>query len=163
MNMRPSTYLALVLAIQIASSATSTGATEPSGTEDSAPLLEEMQKLTDLAKLSLDERGASWRCTPTRLDGCGESSCESKAVTPADDAVYVLLDFSTKRYSRCDSKGCDEYSLDVSVGGIFTTIDLPGRSGTFLKALNDGSQYIEVVTASLAVIRYSGACRKAIK
>ena len=161
--MRPSTCLALSLAVQLASAAIAARAEEPSEAQDEGPLLEQMQGLVDLAKLSLEERGASWRCTPARLDGCGESSCESKAVGLADDAVYVLLDFSSERYSRCDSKGCDEYPLDVSVGGIFTTISLPGRPGTFLKALNDGSQYIEVLTSSLAVIRYSGACRKTIK
>jgi hypothetical protein len=53
---------------------------------------------------------------------------------------------------------CDTYDMKWSSGGIFTTMTLPASGETFLKALNDGSQYVEVVSLWLAVHQNFGKC-----
>ena len=71
----------------------------------------------------------------------------------------MRLDLAENTYGRCDSKGCDSYPMTFSAGGIFTTISLPGSGSTFLKVVNDGSQYLEVASLQLAVHQNFGACK----
>jgi hypothetical protein len=73
--------------------------------------------------------------------------------------VSVRLDLAEKTYARCDSKGCDSYSITFSASGIFTTVSVRGSGSTFLKVLNDGSQYVEVASLHLAVHQNFGACK----
>ena len=41
---------------------------------------------------------------------------------------------------------------------MYTNVSLDGRGGTFLKVINDGSKYVEVVTLGTAVHQNFGRC-----
>jgi hypothetical protein len=70
----------------------------------------------------------------------------------------VKLDFREKTYSRCDKKGCDDYAMAFGSSGIFTTAT-PQLQGSFIKVVNDGSEYMEVATLMLEAYVNFGACR----
>ena len=116
-------------------------------------LFEDLQQLTGLVSRPLAQRALQWECTPSvrfvcTAEGCGRS--------PA--VVSVRLDLGEKTYARCDNKGCHAYPMTFSAGGIFTNVTLPG-SGTFLKVVNDGSEYVEVASLHLAVHQNFGVCK----
>ena len=122
---------------------------------------DEMERTKKLAQ-PLAKRSLRWRCTPTVLHVCNATACEKlsgekKLTSP----VSVRLDFSENSYSRCDAKGCDSYPMEVLASGIFTTVALPGRPGIFLKALNDGSEYVEVASLHLGTYQNFGSCKRA--
>jgi hypothetical protein len=70
----------------------------------------------------------------------------------------VILSFPAGRYERCDANGCDAYELTSATGGIFTTVTPGVHRGAFLKALNDGSEYVETVSLGTAIWTAFGAC-----
>ena len=124
----------------------------PVASQDS--LSEDLKRLRGLMTLPLAQRAPQWECIPSVRYVCTPEGCER---TPA--LVSVRLDLVENTYARCDSKGCDTYPMTFSVGGIFTTVSLPGRGSTFLKVLNDGSQYVEVASLHTAVHQNFGACK----
>jgi hypothetical protein len=71
-------------------------------------------------------------------------------------AVSVVLDFSLELHKRCDAKGCDDNPLRVWLSGVYATAD---RGGVFLKANNNGSEYVEVVTSGTSVMTTYGICK----
>lgn len=101
----------------------------------------------------LGERAQRWRCEPTARFGCSSAGCQALEFT-----VWVNLDFPARRYERCDSKGCDSYEMTYAVGGAFTTVTPLGARGFFLKAVNDGSEFLEVVSLGTAAHASFGRC-----
>ena len=94
----------------------------------------------------------TWRCDATRAVTCADGACN-----PGNPTIWLLVDFDAATYSRCDDKGCDLYPLNAMVSGVF--INASYNPGAFFKALQDASQFIEVVTQQLQTITYFGACR----
>lgn len=119
--------------------------------EDS--LSEELDHLTELTTRSLADRASHWQCTPTVMYVCTSQGCESH--TPA---ASVLLDFDKQSYSRCEKDNCETYNMTFSASGIYTTVMIPASSGTFIKIVNDGSEYIEVASFHLAAFQNFGFC-----
>jgi hypothetical protein len=113
----------------------------------------DMAALTDLLKRPLSERAIIWRCDPTIMRTCSLNGCSENRAT-----VSVQLDFSAGSYERCDAKGCDSHLMTFSSSGIFTAAILPSTSGTFLKVVNDGSEYVEVASTGLSIIHNFGVC-----
>jgi len=114
---------------------------------------ESMKKLIDLSSKDMAQRAEEWLCQPTTMKTCSQKDCKD-----AQPSIWTKINFKEKKYSRCDSKGCDSYEMVYSKSGIYTTIEIPG-SGAFLKSLNNGEDYIEVATIGVAAIQYFGACK----
>lgn len=100
-------------------------------------------------------RAPLWRCEPARKLACGREGCADER-----DRARVTLDFARGAYRRCDRKGCETRPMTHRVSGMFTVIDLPGR-GVFLKAVNDGSEYVEAVSEKGGAALTFGACAPA--
>lgn len=98
-------------------------------------------------------RAPTWRCEPTAKFQCSIKGCE-----PITPTVWVNLDFPARRYERCDSKGCDAYQMEYFSAGIFTMISPLRTSGTFLKAVNDGREFVEVASLTTSVYTSFGQC-----
>ena len=47
------------------------------------------------------------------------------------------------------------------VDGIFTTASIPDRANSFVKIVNDGSEYIEVVSLAFNIFQNFGTCKPA--
>lgn len=121
--------------------------------QQSNELQMEFERSLRLVGRGLADRGQGWRCEPGARFVCSREGCQA-----LEYRVWVNLDFPGRRYERCDSKGCDGYEMTYSVGGIFTTVTLTGHPGTFLKSVNDGSEYLEVATLGTAAYASFGRC-----
>lgn len=108
--------------------------------------------IVDLLTRGMADRSSGWICQPDKTIRCSVEGCEE--TTPS---IMLVLDFSKKKYSRCDSEGCSDFMMNYSKGGVFTLVDLTGR-GVFLKASNDGSSFIDVATIGLGSIQNFGIC-----
>jgi len=100
------------------------------------------------------ERASQWRCVPFRAQVCNSDGCRQTA-----PSIRIQLDFKARTYGRCDSKGCDTRAATVSAAGVFTSVTLSG--GTFLKALNDGAEFIDVASSSTSAFINTGVCKPA--
>lgn len=118
-----------------------------------------MNKLILLLVLAMSQLGASsvgaeeWYCSPTVKFYCERKGC--KNIQPT---VWVTLDFSTQSYGRCDKQGCDQYSMTSSVSGIY--ILAVAQGGTILKMMNDGSEFVEVVSLGTTTYISFGSCER---
>lgn len=121
--------------------------------QDDKLLSEGLKQLASLAGKPLYERAPRWVCKPSERQTCDKDGC-----APAPATVSIKLNFQETTYSRCDEKGCDDYPMDFASSGIFTTAT-PQRHGSFIKVVNDGSEYMEVATLMLQVYVYFGACK----
>jgi hypothetical protein len=119
--------------------------------QDSSP--EGLEQLTALVIQPLADRASDWVCTPSVRYVCGPDGCEQH---PA--LVSVRLDLNESTYARCNSDGCETYPMNFAPSGIFTTFQLRGRGGTFLKVYNDGSEYVEVASLLLGIQQSFGVC-----
>jgi hypothetical protein len=70
--------------------------------------------------------------------------------------MWVQLDLAAGQYERCDAKGCDSYRVTPQHGGIYTHLN-PTPS-TFLKVLNDGSDFVDVASLGTSVLISYGRC-----
>ena len=68
-----------------------------------------------------------------------------------------MLDFDRKTYSRCDSKGCNQYPMLVAPAGAF--VSAVYNPSAIFKATADGSEYVEVATLGLTTYSQWGRCR----
>ena len=93
------------------------------------------------------------RCEIEAKYACNVSGCRENAIT-----TWNLIDLDALRFSRCDQKGCDHYTITTSVSGIFINIEVPGH-GMLARVSQDGSQYVEVVTLGTDVLVSYGSCR----
>jgi hypothetical protein len=144
-----STVTRAALLVVVLAFAGSAGGQDPTDAEIRAMLDESV----DLGLRPLAQRGEKWECVPAHRFVCTREGCERDS-----GRVSVRLDFGANTYSRCDEKGCDTYPMLYSGSGIFTTARAHG--GTFLKVLNDGSQYVEVVSLHLAIHQSFGKCTR---
>ena len=129
--------------------------TGPVASQDS--LSDDLKLLTDLMARPLAARALQWECTPSVRYVCTPEGCEQNPYL-----VSVRLDLAEKTYARCDPpkfNACETYPMIFSADGIFTTFNQPSSGSTFLKVLNDGSQYLEVVSLLISVHQNFGACR----
>ena len=124
------------------------------GTAATAQDLDDFQAMTGLMTRPLAKRALQWECTPAIRFVCTSTGCEKQR-----GVVSVRLNLAESVYSRCDNKGCDSYPMTFSSEGIFTTVILPGRGGTFFKVVNDGSEYLEIATLHLVSHQYFGTCK----
>lgn len=114
----------------------------------------DLELLSDLMTRPLAQRSLHWMCIPSLQYVCTSEGCERIAAL-----LHVNLDLEKKTYARCEGKGCDTYPMSFEASGIFTTVNLLGSGGTFLKVVNDGSEYVEVTSLHLAVLQNFGACQ----
>lgn len=98
-----------------------------------------------------DARAEVWRCDPAVSVICAAAKCQSKQPT-----VWLILDFDSNRYQRCDAKGCDAYEMTVVPSGLFLNVNFHAR--TLFNATIDGSQYVEVTTSEVSTFSQFGAC-----
>ncbi len=115
-------------------------------------LRKELDRLEELASNRLPDRASKWRCEAAVKFSCSMKGCGEVGVT-----VWVNLDFRAQQYQRCDSKGCDTYQMIHSGSGIYTIIE-PNNSGTFMKVVNDGSEFMEVATLGTSSFTSLGRC-----
>jgi hypothetical protein len=99
----------------------------------------------------LANRAPRWRCGIARRFVCSSQGCEG-----ASGGGWVDLDFLGGDYRRCDVKGCDDYALRHASGGLYTTAS--GGLQIFLKALNDGSEFVEATSFGTSVFIAYGRC-----
>jgi hypothetical protein len=94
---------------------------------------------------------------PLRCDISTKYACNRDGCRPDARTIWNLVDVDRSRYSRCDSKGCDDLQMVQSASGIFLNIDVPGK-GMLAKMSRDGSSFIEVVTLADYVLISFGSC-----
>lgn len=92
-----------------------------------------------------------------RCDVKSKFACDAAGCKPNALGVWSVMDFARKTYARCDTKGCDPYPANYSRSGMFVNIDVPGR-GMIAKISEDGSTFVEVVTAGTSVLLSYGSC-----
>jgi len=99
-------------------------------------------------------------CFPTSRFDCGSGSC-----TPSVPATYFLVDYGTESgtYFRCDTKGCDPYSVEVNQSGEFTQfIPSQGQAMLFRVATGDvlgnKGDFVDIVTLGTGAIVSTGKC-----
>lgn len=119
----------------------------PASAQQDEQLRRELKYVTSLMGAALQDRAPLWRCEISTKYVCTSVGCA--LVKPT---VWINLDFGRRVYERCDSKRCDAYDMTFTQSGIFTLVS--PNQGTFLKAVNDGSEFVEV--ASLGVQTYNG-------
>ncbi len=126
----------------------------PALAQESRELPNALRELGSLVGRGLPGRAVRWRCDATSKFSCSAEGCE--AVRPT---VWLNLDFVTRTYERCDTKGCDSYLMDHSPSGMFTQVRLIGHPGMFFKSVSDGSKFVEVVSLHLGVLNAYGRCK----
>lgn len=72
--------------------------------------------------------------------------------------VWFELDERGRGYKRCDQKGCDEYSAEVTASGMFTIYELRGRA-TLLKMAKSTGMFVDVATSGVSAFVNSGTCQ----
>jgi hypothetical protein len=100
----------------------------------------------------LAERAARWRCDITTRFVCTKSGCKQ----PAPVGTWVELDFDARTYGRCDSGGCNRYPLQQERSGIYTIAS--GGLQSYLKTLNDGSEFMESSASGTSAFINYGRC-----
>ncbi|MBI3127771.1 MAG: hypothetical protein HYZ11_09225 [Candidatus Tectomicrobia bacterium] len=100
----------------------------------------------------LGARAPLWRCEPAR-----KVVCEKEGCAEGKDRTWVSLDFPRGAYRRCDRKGCETLAMTHRVSGIYTLIE-PKEGGGFLRAVNDGSEYVEAWGEKTGAALAFGAC-----
>lgn len=113
---------------------------------------------TNASREQLDEdfrRVDAWQklnCTPkTRLDCTGTNCTQSQPV------VYLILDRQKKTFSRCDTKGCNEYNASFASSGVYTNMQASSPQGMMIKVLGT-REYIEIATVGLRSVFQHGSC-----
>ena len=102
---------------------------------------------------ALPTSAAPMRCDITKKFACNPGGCRETKGT-----IWNLVDFKAQRFSRCDKKGCDHYTISRSESGIYVNITVPDRA-MFAKMSRDGSEYVEVVSLGTNVLVSYGSCK----
>lgn len=90
-------------------------------------------------------------CTPTAMDVCTASVCESRK-----PAAFPVWHPKTGKYDRCDANGCDTYDADVTYSGAYANLTFGGRSVLF--KISSDNRFIEIATLADSVLVYRGTC-----
>ncbi len=96
-----------------------------------------------------------YRCEISEMFYCAEK--EGCRVIPS--TLWSLIDTEANTYSRCDSRGCDNYAARFIPSGAFLNAELPG-SGIIVKMSKDGSSFVEVTTLATQVYTNFGSCHE---
>ncbi len=110
-----------------------------------------LEELKQLATKHLASRASKWRC-----DAAAKFHCSTEGCRTVPPTVWINIDFSTLRYERCDSKGCNGYQMRHSPAGIYTV--LSPITGAFLKVRNDGKDFLEVASLETTAFVAFGQC-----
>ncbi len=145
----------LVTAVLLGAAAVALAATALSGRIGGQPT-----SAAGVGKFDLDLTSLSYRlprhtrlCVPEQSEYCDGEQC--RAVKPA---IFLEVDETNKRYSRCDRNPCDTYDATFEQSGIYTVIrPAPPKHGE-IKMSNDGS-YVETNALGLSIYINRGRCR----
>jgi hypothetical protein len=97
---------------------------------------------------------------PIRCDITTKFACSSTGGCQANTlGVFNRIDLDRCKFSRCDSRGCDDYDAVIQRSGEFILIDVPGR-GIFAKLSTDGSEFVEVTSLGTSILASFGSCRQ---
>lgn len=85
--------------------------------------------------------------------------CEKgKACISIKNNIVIRVDYLKRVYSRCDTKGCDDYKALIGKSGTFTNIFIPNRGALAKVSMLDHS-FLEVVTLGTNAYVSHGICR----
>ena len=84
---------------------------------------------------------------------CTPAGCEG-----VSSKVWNLIDLEQKVFKRCDSIGCDQYAANITYGGVYIVIEVPGR-GLIAKLRIVGGNFMEVATFATTAYVSFGVCR----
>lgn len=101
-----------------------------------------------------EQKSTSLRCEFTSKFVCSGASCEQIVSTE----THILVDTEKGSYSRCDSRGCDNYKPIISKSGVFTNVALP-KNGSVVKIQNDEMSVVDVATIGLHPLVSHGTCK----
>ena len=118
--------------------------------QETEDLKADLDALLELFQRSMSDRATRWQCRLETQYVCSAEGC--KQVEPS---VWLNVDFRSQVYERCDAKGCDTRSMTASESGIYTIVS---EAGFLLKALNDGSEFMDVATSGTAAWNGFGSC-----
>jgi len=110
-------------------------------------------RMVDLIARSLADRAPMWRCDVSKRYHCSAEKCDHFPLNSA----RVSLDFTYKIYERCDSSGCLTEPMDHFAAGIYTVVNV-SRSTNLVNILNDGSEFVDIVTVGSSVLMGFGRC-----
>jgi hypothetical protein len=96
---------------------------------------------------------------PLNCQWAEKSQCDpTKGCKPITITTYAKFNRLAKIYERCDRRGCDSYTANVSVvENGFTKIDVTGR-GMFVNLAPDGVA-TEVVSLGNMILVSQGICK----
>ena len=95
---------------------------------------------------------------PLRCEIAQKFSCSSAGCATGQIGIFNVIDVESGKFSRCDTKGCDDYSANFTRSGVYINVDVPGRE-MVAKLSVDGSQFVEVATLMNVVLVSFGACK----
>ena len=72
--------------------------------------------------------------------------------------VWNVINLSDETYSRCDIGGCDKYAANLTRGGEFIVIDIPGR-GIMAKLDVNLATFLEIATVGTQAQVSFGTCQ----
>ena len=98
---------------------------------------------------------ASVRCAIQAKYSCSPEGCEG--VKPS---VSSRIDLERGTYSRCDTKGCEDYAAAISRSGDFANVALPERGMLAKVSMSDGA-FVEIVTLGLGTLVSYDTCTAA--
>lgn len=113
----------------------------------------DFKRMMDLFMNQMADRAPYWRCETVSKYSCAAEGCES-----TEPLLWYLVNFESGEYERCDSSGCDDYSMSWRVDMTYTIISLTDRLGSSMTILNDGSEFAEAFTIETTSYNSFGAC-----
>ena len=119
---------------------------------------QDFKRMMNLFMNKMADRAPYWRCDTKTKVSCTAEGCE-----PTEPLLWVLVDFDSGDYLRCDTDGWDEYKMTSSVDMMHTVISLSDRAGSSMTVLNDGSEFAEAVSYETTVYNSFGTCVPAQK
>ena len=116
----------------------------------------DFNRIMDLFMNKMADRAPYWRCETKIKFSCTVEGCE-----PAEPLLWILVDFDSGDYQRCDSSGCDDYKMTSRVDMMHTIISLSERLGSSMTVLNDGTDFAEAFSIETTNYNSFGACAPA--
>lgn len=118
-----------------------------------------MKLSTPLASLSIlllmtASARAETTCTITEKFQCAQG----QGCQPVKNSIIIRMNVEKQGYSRCDAKGCDDFTAQFALSGAFINIAMPAN-GMLAKLTSDGASFTEVATLGTSVYLSFGSCR----
>lgn len=95
---------------------------------------------------------ASLVCTPATKSLCSGGICQNTRVT-----TWAKTNEAQKTYSRCDKQGCDTYDAGYSHSGVYTNIEVSGRS--LIAKIGPAKEFVEIAAMGTDVYVSYGRCK----